>query len=83
MPRVRQTPPVYCVIRHIFRAVSSVFYATTECHGVENVPADGDPTILCFNHGNGLADPLVLISKTPRVLRMCAKDSLWSVPVVR
>ena len=38
--------------------------------------------IVCFNHGNGLADPMVLIRKTPRVVRFCAKDTLWKMPIM-
>ena len=52
-------------------------------HGLERFPPAGKPTILCFNHGNGLADPLVLIRKTPRMVRFCAKDTLWSVPIMK
>ena len=73
---------LYRVIRYIFRCIASVFYATTEVHGLDQFPPKGVPTILCFNHGNGLADPLVLIRKTPRMVRFCAKDSLWRTPVM-
>ena len=74
------TPLLYSLIRLIFRAAGFIFYATTECHGVEDFPAAGQATLLCFNHGNGLADPLCLIKATPRMVRFCAKDTLWSVP---
>ena len=76
------TTLLYSVIRLIFRATGFVFYATTECHGVEDFPAAGEPTLLCFNHGNGLADPLCLIKATPRMVRFCAKDTLWKVPIM-
>jgi 1-acyl-sn-glycerol-3-phosphate acyltransferase len=72
---------LYDVIRQMFRAVAAVFYATTETHGLESFPPAGAPTILCFNHGNGLGDPVVLIRKTPRMVRFCAKDALWKTPL--
>jgi len=74
---------LYSMIRFIFRGCAGIFYSTTETHGLDKFPGKGTPTILCFNHGNGLADPLVLIRKTPRMVRFCAKDSLWSVPVMK
>ncbi|KAL1527673.1 hypothetical protein AB1Y20_009059 [Prymnesium parvum] len=74
---------LYRCIRLMFRASAGVFYATTEVHGLDNLPPAGVPTILCFNHGNGLADPLVLIRTTPRMVRFCAKDTLWSIPIMK
>jgi len=74
---------LYSLIRLIFQACGFVFYATTECHGLEELPKKGKPTLLCFNHGNGLADPLCLIKATPRMVRFCAKDTLWSLPVMK
>ena len=82
-PQPKGTPLLYSGIRAWFRFCAAGFYATTEVHGIDNVPANGVPTILCFNHGNGLGDPLVLIRKTPRMVRFCAKDTLWSVPIMK
>jgi len=77
------TSLLYAVIRLIFQACGFIFYATIECHGLEDFPAQGQSTLLCFNHGNGLADPLCLIKATPRMVRFCAKDTLWSVPIMK
>lgn len=74
---------VYQAIRLLFQLGASIFYATTEVHGLDQFPKARVPTILCFNHGNGLSDPLVLISKTPRMVRFCAKDTLWSTPIFK
>ena len=71
---------LYRCIRGMFRLTSGIFYSTTETHGLDQVPDDGNAMVLCFNHGNGLADPMVLIRKTPRMVRFCAKDTLWNVP---
>lgn len=73
---------LYRGIRLWFSACGTGFYATTEVHGLEHLPRSG-PTIICFNHGNGLADPLLLIRKTPRMVRFCAKNTLWKVPVMK
>jgi len=82
-PEPRGMTMLYQGIRWWFRACAAGFYATTEVHGLKNVPAAGNPAIVCFNHGNGLADPLVLIRKTNRMVRFCAKDALWSMPVMK
>jgi glycerol-3-phosphate O-acyltransferase/dihydroxyacetone phosphate acyltransferase len=82
-PEPKGIPILYRGIRQWFRGCAAGFYATTEVHGLLNMPPPGSPTILCFNHGNGLADPLVIIRKTPRMVRFCAKDTLWSIPVMK
>ena len=82
-PLPGETPLLYSFIREWFRLAAAGFYSTTEVHGLENMPPNGVPCIVCFNHGNGLADPAVLIRKTPRMVRFCAKDSLWSTPIFK
>uniref|UniRef100_A0A7S2ITC4 Phospholipid/glycerol acyltransferase domain-containing protein n=1 Tax=Haptolina brevifila TaxID=156173 RepID=A0A7S2ITC4_9EUKA len=82
-PEAKGMTTLYQGIRFWFRACAAGFYATTEVHGLNNVPPNGKPTIVCFNHGNGLADPLVLIRKTPRMVRFWAKDALWNMPVMK
>jgi len=49
---------------------------------MDHLPKRGSPTLICFNHGNGLGDPVVLITKFPRIIRFCAKDTLWNLPVI-
>ena len=73
---------LYKCIKTLFKFTSGAFYSTIEVKGVENVPKVGDATILCFNHGNGLADPKLIIRSTPRMVRFCAKDTLWKLPVM-
>lgn len=73
---------LYTCIRSLFKLTSGAFYATIEVQGVENVPGEGEACILCFNHGNGLADPKIVIRSTPRMVRFCAKDSLWKLPIM-
>jgi len=64
----------------LFRLATNAFYASLDVRGGENVPKRGMPTLLCFNHGNSLGDAAVLISRTPRVIRFCAKDTVWKLP---
>ncbi|GBG31449.1 Glycerol-3-phosphate O-acyltransferase 1 [Hondaea fermentalgiana] len=73
---------VYHCIRRFFQVCAISFYSSFDVRGLENLPAEGEPTLLCFNHGNSLTDSVVLISQTPRVIRFCAKNTLWDMPVV-
>lgn len=72
--------PLYPWLVRYFNVSIHVFYSTVETRGVSNVPKPGVPTIVCFNHGNGLVDAALLMIHTPRVLRFCAKDVLWNIP---
>lgn len=74
-------PLFYDALRSAFRVASNIFYATTEVNGLENLPKEGDATILCFNHGNSLGDPVMLMRTTPRTISFCAKDALWKAPL--
>ena len=44
-PEPNPTPMLYRCIRQWFRGCAAGFYATTEVHGLDNVPAPGMPTI--------------------------------------
>ena len=59
----------YKLIKTLFKMTSGAFYATIELRGEENIPKPGEACILCFNHGNGLADPKLIIRATPRMVR--------------
>jgi glycerol-3-phosphate O-acyltransferase/dihydroxyacetone phosphate acyltransferase len=74
-------PLFYDALRTAFRVASNVFYATTQVNGLDNLPPEGEATILCFNHGNSLGDPVMLMRTTPRTISFCAKDALWKAPV--
>eukprot|EP00978_Attheya_sp_CCMP212_P000012 scaffold22_cov50-Attheya_sp.AAC.3 len=65
----------------MLRAVTGVFYGTIEVGGGENIPQEGEATVLCFNHGNSLGDAAVIIRCTPRMVRFCAKDGLFHAPI--
>jgi glycerol-3-phosphate O-acyltransferase/dihydroxyacetone phosphate acyltransferase len=73
-------PVVYPWIVRFFYGFVYGFYSTVSVVNVENCPKNGEPTILAFNHGNGLVDAALLMVNTPRQLRFCAKDTLWDMP---
>ena len=56
----------YVVVRLLFRISCNIFYPTIEVEGWENLPDEGEGTILCFNHNNGLGDPTVRRSRRGR-----------------
>jgi 1-acyl-sn-glycerol-3-phosphate acyltransferase len=58
-------------------ASTFVFYHTVHTAGAERLPKHGEPTILCFNHSNGLTDIATLIRVTDRMVRFAGKDTLW------
>jgi 1-acyl-sn-glycerol-3-phosphate acyltransferase len=59
----------YSFVRRLFRICSLAFYARVQVRGRESMPAAGEPTILCFNHGNSLGDSVILISAVRRMIR--------------
>ncbi|GAA5937940.1 uncharacterized protein JCM15063_005419 [Sporobolomyces koalae] len=67
----------YILIRWLFRFVLRVFYSSVVVEGVENIPPDGVPTMLCANHSNSLTDALLLVTSVPpskrKLLRLTAK----------
>ncbi|SCV74706.1 BQ2448_7735 [Microbotryum intermedium] len=69
----------YFFIRLLFVFVLRVFYSNVVVEGVENIPQDGVPCMLCANHSNSLTDALLLVTTVPtwkrRLLRLTAKDS--------
>ena len=75
-----EVPFFYKWMNVLFTAAVHFFYSTISVVGLEKFPKKYTPTILAFNHGNGLVDAALLMSHTPRPLRFCAKDTLWNLP---
>ncbi|CAG8497415.1 2074_t:CDS:2 [Funneliformis mosseae] len=75
------SPLPYRIVRFLFQISSNAFYAV-EVGGLENIPPDGCPTILCPNHSNSLTDSILLLSSVPPekrdMIRMTAKDTFWN-----
>ena len=73
----------YFIVKLLFKITNWTFYANHEVHGIENIPSNGQATIVCFNHGNSLCDPIALASVFPRSIRFCGKNTLWDDYFVR
>lgn len=73
-------PFIYSVIKLIFQITSNAFYASFDIRGQENIPEEGKPTILLFNHSNSLGDSVIILSKTPRQVSFTAKATAFSKP---
>ncbi|CAG8464260.1 8824_t:CDS:2 [Acaulospora morrowiae] len=73
-------PLPYRFVRLLFRVSANAFYEI-EVDGLENIPPDGYPTIICPNHSNSLTDPICLLSAIPKkkrdMVRMTAKETFW------
>lgn len=75
---------IYGFFHALFDLCLHIFYAAVEVQGAENVPPDGEPTILIANHSNSLTDAITIVSQTPRsCVRLTAKDTLWRHPFFR
>jgi len=60
----------------------NIFYGGAAVCDASNFPPIGEPTLLCFNHMNGLTDPMMLMTVCPRMVRFIAMDSLWKMPII-
>ncbi|CAG8438379.1 10135_t:CDS:10 [Dentiscutata heterogama] len=73
-------PLAYRFVRFLFKILANAFYAI-EVEGLEYIPPDGCPTILCPNHANSLTDPICLLAAIPKdkrdMVRLTAKDTFW------
>ncbi len=72
---------IYRMFRLYFRLALPVFYREMEVVGRERVPEDG-PVILVGNHNNALLDPIIAGAYVDRRLRMTAKSTIGSMPVL-
>ncbi|CAN0205105.1 unnamed protein product [Pylaiella littoralis] len=80
----RSSSPVtytYRALRAVFTAGLKGFYNTVEVYNAEAVPPPGECAILCPNHGNSLTDAISVVSQSPRMVRLTAKDNLWKDPI--
>lgn len=73
--------PTYNFIKLGFKVCTATYYNGIHSNAVAaHFPVVGVPTILCFNHSNGLVDPMVMMRACPRMIRFVAKDTLWNMP---
>jgi 1-acyl-sn-glycerol-3-phosphate acyltransferase len=71
----------YELLRRLARIALSWYYGRVEATGLERVPSSG-PVFLAGNHPNALMDALVIGVLVPRRVRMLAKATLFTNPLV-
>ena len=64
------------------RLVVKVFYRRFEVSGLDNLP-ENQGIILCANHVNALADPVVLQAATHKAIRPLARSGLFNNPLLK
>ncbi len=69
------------VWRHFCSLVVKVFYRQFEIVGADRVPEDKG-VILCANHVNALADPVIVQASTPKLVRPLARSGLFDKPLL-
>ena len=69
------------VVAGIARSLTGVFFRSVEVAHGERIPG-GAPLLIVANHVNSLADPLLLMAFVKGRVRLLAKSTLWSHPVL-
>ncbi|MCG7921543.1 MAG: 1-acyl-sn-glycerol-3-phosphate acyltransferase [Candidatus Thiodiazotropha lotti] len=64
------------------RWVVKIFYRQFEVSGLENLPED-QGIVLCANHVNALADPVVIQAATQKAIRPLTRSGLFENPLLR
>ncbi|HEX2679240.1 MAG TPA: 1-acyl-sn-glycerol-3-phosphate acyltransferase, partial [Polyangiales bacterium] len=64
-----------------FRALSRAFFRRIEVSGLENVPARGGGLVVAW-HPNGVVDPVLLATQSPRPIVFGARHGLFAIPVL-
>ncbi|MCO4762158.1 MAG: 1-acyl-sn-glycerol-3-phosphate acyltransferase [Myxococcales bacterium] len=68
-------------VEALCRLTLRIFFRRVDAVGLGNVPTDG-PLVIVANHPNGLMDPLVLLTHSPRRVSFMSKEPLFRTPVV-
>lgn len=68
-------------VEALCRLMLRIFFRRVDVVGLGHVPARG-PLLIVANHPNGLMDPLVLLSKSPRPVSFMSKEPLFRTPVI-
>lgn len=70
------------LIRFAILTLVRLYYPHIEIRGGNHDTAAG-PVIFVLNHPNGLLDPLLLMTKSPRPISFLAKSTFFANPIVR
>ncbi|MFQ5935359.1 MAG: 1-acyl-sn-glycerol-3-phosphate acyltransferase [Acidiferrobacterales bacterium] len=68
--------------RRFCRIMVRIFYRRREAHGLHKIPPQG-PVLLCANHPNALADPIIIQAFCPRIVHPLARSGLFEHPLMR
>lgn len=84
MPEARPYEPTRKERRiHRFAALAvRALYRSVEVYEAADSPQSG-PVLAVSNHFGGFADPLLLVSVSPRTPRIVARDKIWKIPIAR
>ncbi|KLO19420.1 hypothetical protein SCHPADRAFT_935224 [Schizopora paradoxa] len=75
----RRAPLVHSIVRLLFQILVKVFFKTLVVEGAEFVPPEGNPCLVCSNHGNSITDAVMVVGSTPNrnMVRLTAKSTLF------
>lgn len=68
-------------VRKLATAAVRSLYRRVEVYRAAE-PIRTGPEVVVSNHFGGFADPLLLLSVSPRVPRILARDKIWEIPVI-
>ncbi len=80
-PDAPSAPAVYRLIVGFFRFVLRTFFRQVEVVGIEHLPRDRGAVLVAW-HPNGLVDPGLIITHSPRQVIFGARHGLFRVPVL-
>src|SRR3954462_8374215 len=63
----------------LFRRVVGIYFSDVEIAGDVPQPDTGG-RIFAANHGNGLVDPILVLTQAPCPISPVAKSTLWKIP---
>lgn len=69
------------LVEGLCRLMQRVYFRHVDELGAENVPREG-PLLIVGNHPNGLMDPLLMLSLSPRPVSFMAKEPLFRTPLI-
>lgn len=69
------------VLSGLARLLTDVFFRSIEVSGAARIPR-GVPLLIVANHVNSVVDPMLLMGFVDDRMRMLAKSTLWSHPVM-
>ncbi len=74
----------YRILVWFLDLVTRAFFRRVEVVGLEHVPDEGDgPVLFAGNHPNSLIDPVLIVTRSRRIVHFAAKDTLFANALLR